>query len=474
MELSFDHWKGFFDAENVLQVLGMERGLGMEWSLLGHRDMQGRLNHLPARCGACKAEVPVAELARLAELGRHTCACGVERTVRAAPDWAQVVFPGARWAVDEHLGGADDGTRGATQPVLMACMGCGGPLRVDGRARVVRCGHCGDENFLPDALWNRLHPVARIQEFFVVCELDARRLARLRAVDDGDDDGELTLLQGALLPPDLLARMSGSGNDALRQGAAAASALPPEAVARLVRDEDWTVRAALAANPALDPPTLATLAADEDNDVREAVAAHPGARPELLARLLGDSDWNVRLAAMKNPRTPTPAIAARAAVEGDRDVLGALRARSDLDVAVLDALARSSDDDARAIAAGHPRTPPEALAFMVETGSGDVRVQIARHPATPADALPRLLERGDDEVLEALAIRPDLPPGLLLHLAREGVVAVAAAARTNPGWHAAHAAATRTRLLIGAAVVLLALGAGAVVLILGRLSLVLR
>lgn len=469
-------WKAFFDSENVMEVLALERGRGQGWTMLGHYELQGKLHHLPARCGACKTDVPVGELSALAELGVHRCACGTERTVRAAPVWSRAVFPGARWVVGEHLTSPDDGTGGATHPVLFACMGCGGSLRVDGSSRTVRCSYCDDENFLPDALWHRLHPTPRILEFFVVASVPDQLVARAEASrddDDDDDDHAIQLLRWAELPPELLDRMSQSEDDELRQGAAVSRSLPRETMARLAQDEEWEVRAALAANPSVDRATLERLAADDDSDVRTAVARRQGVSPDLLEKLLQDNDWEIRQAVMRNPATPPHAVAARAEQERDSDVLRALGARSDLDASVLNSLARNSDSDARAVAAAHPDTPPEALAAMAEDAWGEVARMLASHPSTPPQALTRLAERRADEVLAVLATREDLPRSLLLSLGRAEEPELAQAARDNPAWAPARKAVLRTRLLIAAAIAVLLLLALGVVLLLGGLGILL-
>ncbi len=471
--MSLDAWKAIFDSENVMEVLVMERGHGQSWSMLGSHEMQGKLHHLPARCDACKAEVPVWELGDLARMGLHRCSCGKERTVREAPVWARAVFPGASWVVDEHLPGADDGTDGATTPVLFACMGCGGSLRVDGSSRTVRCEYCDDENFLPDALWQRLHPTPKIREFFVVVEIPDAVVAKARDADDDTRDHAAQLLRGTELPPELLARMVQSGDDELRQGAAASPSLSREDMARLARDEDYSVRAALATNPSVDRATLEALASDSDDDVRSAVAKRAGTPPELLAKLMQDNDWEVRRDAVRNLATPLAAIAARAAKERDNDVLGALAARPDLDTAVLAALAGNRDSDARAVAAAHPDTPPDALAVMAEDSYGEIGVLLAGHPSTPLSALKTLVEHDREEACVVLAARAGLPKGLLLQLGRSERAEVARAAQANPAWAPARKAAVRTKLLIAAGIVLLLMAAAAVFLVVAGLGVVL-
>ena len=79
--------------------------------------------------------------------------------VRQADATVQYVFPGASRVFDESPGG--DIRDEATRPLVTACMSCGAGLRIDGASRVVECAYCKDSNYLPDALWLRLHPTLK-------------------------------------------------------------------------------------------------------------------------------------------------------------------------------------------------------------------------------------------------------------------------------------------------------------------------
>jgi hypothetical protein len=51
---------------------------------------------------------------------------------------------------------------------MMACMGCGAALGITVESpRITTCEYCQVENFLPDPLWRRLHPVKKRVPWYV-------------------------------------------------------------------------------------------------------------------------------------------------------------------------------------------------------------------------------------------------------------------------------------------------------------------
>jgi len=55
--------------------------------------------------------------------------------------------------------------------MMFACLQCGASLKCDGSARVVSCSYCNSDNFLPQELWRRLHPVPKPKFLFILAEL---------------------------------------------------------------------------------------------------------------------------------------------------------------------------------------------------------------------------------------------------------------------------------------------------------------
>ena len=70
----------------------------------------------------------------------------------------------------------------APRPVVMACPQCGGSLNITTEhARVTSCQYCSAEVFLPDEVWQRLHPVRTVRWWYVRFEgLTAEKQAALR------------------------------------------------------------------------------------------------------------------------------------------------------------------------------------------------------------------------------------------------------------------------------------------------------
>jgi hypothetical protein len=81
-----------------------------------------------------------------------------QASMRPADDLVTTVFPDAQRVYGEA---ADGEAQPTSEPLVFACMSCGGGLKVDGTSRVVACKFCNDSNFLPDALWLRMHPALK-------------------------------------------------------------------------------------------------------------------------------------------------------------------------------------------------------------------------------------------------------------------------------------------------------------------------
>jgi hypothetical protein len=138
------------------------------------------------RCNGCKAAV-VAEALGFADRGWTVCiACGQRMSVRRAPPALAAV--GAVALVNEDLDqlstqptGAVAAAPGGIQPILFHCPGCTAPLSVDGSKRMITCQYCAVEVYLPDDLWQRLHPAPTTSRWYLwMTEVDraAARLAK--------------------------------------------------------------------------------------------------------------------------------------------------------------------------------------------------------------------------------------------------------------------------------------------------------
>jgi LSD1 subclass zinc finger protein len=124
------------------------------------------------RCRACKMAVDEAAL-ELAERGWMMCGgCGVRMSIRRAPQ--PLAAFGAVAVIGEdpaQIAGTPEGVAasapGGAKPVVLNCPSCRAPLSVDGSARLVKCTYCSTDVYLPDDLWQHLHPTATVARWYV-------------------------------------------------------------------------------------------------------------------------------------------------------------------------------------------------------------------------------------------------------------------------------------------------------------------
>lgn len=389
------------------------------------------LGKVSPRCTACEADLPLQRLEDDAARGYLQCGCGESISIRPAPALAGRLIPGARWLIGEGpLSGGTPSQR--TEPIALTCVSCAASLPVDGSKRAVPCPYCSATNYLPDAVWFRLHPPQKARSFFVLAEWDAH--TRLSVLAEYDPE---RISEAADLPAEILLKLAASHDWTARRNVARHPDLPPEAMKRLAEDEDSDVQEALAENPSATPEVLALLAKSGDSDVRARVAGNPATEEAVLRALCQDSSYDVREAVVANPSLPAEALLPWLALEEDSDVQQAALSRADLPFALLRAWAMHDSWDRR-----------PAL--------------VARYRGTPPELLRQLAKAEDNDVLSALLQREDLDARTILTLAAASDPKVAELARM----HAAYAPAARARLkrrLLIAAVLLVLLGcAGAI------------
>jgi hypothetical protein len=158
------------DLVNDYHELGEREGRG--GTIMSDRTYKYGYWRLPPRCRAC--EKPL-NLEGAPEDGEIACECGRRATIYPAPDWLKELLPAER-----VVGGEREGPEGepppiwganeaALEPIVMACPQCGGALKVSQESdRVCRCEYCETQVFIPDALWKRLHPVKKTEEWFIL------------------------------------------------------------------------------------------------------------------------------------------------------------------------------------------------------------------------------------------------------------------------------------------------------------------
>jgi hypothetical protein len=181
-ELDAELWSSLLDdAISEFQSLEVDEGQsstvmtgGGTWELVYG-------NQLP-RCGSCKATFPEQALG-FAERGWAICvACGKRFGIRPAPP--SLAKLGAVALVNEdaaQIAGSSTGEAMsvpvAKNPVVFSCPRCSGALTVDGSTRLVRCQYCSSDVYLPDDLWQRLHPVTVVSRWHLWFSVHSARAA---------------------------------------------------------------------------------------------------------------------------------------------------------------------------------------------------------------------------------------------------------------------------------------------------------
>lgn len=156
-------------AELALASEGMQQ-LGSSYSVKGSRSA------VP-RCRSCDGVVPLPEpVGQVTGAGLIPCpGCGTGLPHFPAPDWLRAELPTILhvFGVDPEIANAEGGLaieidQTSARPIVMACPACGGGLTItDSTDRTVDCEYCSSSVFVPDELWQRLHPVKTMRMWTV-------------------------------------------------------------------------------------------------------------------------------------------------------------------------------------------------------------------------------------------------------------------------------------------------------------------
>ncbi len=97
----------------------------------------------------------------------HCSRCGAPHDTFPAPKHLRNGAAQIFLAVRETAQGAEP-PAATTKPVLFNCTNCGGNLKITAETtRIVGCQYCEVDLFLPQALWNALHPVRKRRAFWI-------------------------------------------------------------------------------------------------------------------------------------------------------------------------------------------------------------------------------------------------------------------------------------------------------------------
>lgn len=110
------------------------------------------------------------------EDGELECSqCGSKIDTFPVPGWLKKVYPAAKqiycgqreWQ-QKNAGAALVSDETSIAPKVLACPSCGTPLKVtEASERIVLCESCDLDIYIPDGLWQRLHPADKAREWFV-------------------------------------------------------------------------------------------------------------------------------------------------------------------------------------------------------------------------------------------------------------------------------------------------------------------
>ncbi len=178
---------------------GLPDGQGSGGTLMcGSGTYKYGLWRLPPRCTRCKKVLPLPGSSGRARIACDKC--GEPYHFFPAPDWLMLVVPSAVFCITSQEPPDDAGREplvlddSSTAPVVMSCPKCAGALSVStGSERIMKCVYCGSEVYIPDAVWQRLHPVRKTLEWFMGLggPTQSQLQAQQRAIDEQDEKREL-------------------------------------------------------------------------------------------------------------------------------------------------------------------------------------------------------------------------------------------------------------------------------------------
>ncbi len=59
--------------------------------------------------------------------------------------------------------------------IVFSCMTCGAGLKLNNKTqRTIKCLYCDNENYLPDNIWQKIHPNEEVAPFFVIMDLEEK------------------------------------------------------------------------------------------------------------------------------------------------------------------------------------------------------------------------------------------------------------------------------------------------------------
>jgi hypothetical protein len=131
----------------------------------------------PADCEECKTPLDESDiLDSIANKKPIFCRkCNHPMPVRPADEEIKKFHPKALGVINDSRGFDvhPDVVESKSHTIVFGCMTCGAGLKLDEHSkRLMKCSYCDNENYLPDSIWNRLHPYKEPERIYLILDLN--------------------------------------------------------------------------------------------------------------------------------------------------------------------------------------------------------------------------------------------------------------------------------------------------------------
>ncbi len=250
----------------------------------------------------------------------------------------------------------------------------------------------------------------------VVCLSSARRLA---------------VVQGRVLPPDLIAAVAAGAERSVRIQIAQDDQTPEAVLEKLATDEDADVRRLVASNVNVPVKLLSEFASAVDRSQRWAAGQHPHASTSIIWKVARDRDYGVRAGTIKHPNA-SGELLGMLAKDSRQFVREKVAECPTAPKKVLWDLSRDENSEVRKAVAANQAAPSQVLSRLAADPEAFVRWNVATNPATRESVLVALARDHSDHVRRFLAENPRLPDAVLQRLAQDEHPEVRGRVALNP------------------------------------------
>lgn len=171
----YDNWKKSILESALNEYSDLKEGEGQTQTVMtGEYTFQIMYGLQNPRCQKCKTYLLPEHLYDYAKTGYAICGkCSSKVSVRILPDELKDIFEGVKFLAGEDSDMFNTNKEGiktpnSGKPILFICPSCAGNLEVDGTDRMITCKFCNSQIYLPDDLWQRIHPVKTVERWYIV------------------------------------------------------------------------------------------------------------------------------------------------------------------------------------------------------------------------------------------------------------------------------------------------------------------